>query len=336
MLQAFLYAPAVYLVYFFTSAAALKKRVAHLAVATAVLLAVSASWCLVVDLTPAGARPYVGSSDTNSAFELALGYTGLARIFGARADLSDGLSGLVSSAGGGPGGIDEGGAPGLLPVQCAAGGAGRWLLVPRLSGYSCSFKGRRSRKNDKKSGLAALLLLAGLFVTMTAYFSISRFFHRYYLIMLAPCLAALAAVAVWEGIRMFACDKVTGKNKSRNLLLPSGIVLTAAVQIYFLTRYYAAYSRPLVWIIGIGAGLSAAGFILLKALGKENRRLAAAAAAIGILGLLAAPAYWAYAPIQYGSSASLPYAGPGDVTRQLPARRAGRHVPAGSRRQFPG
>jgi 4-amino-4-deoxy-L-arabinose transferase-like glycosyltransferase len=232
-----------------------------------------------VALTPAGARPYVGSSDTNSAFELALGYNGLARIFGARADLSDGLSGLVSSAGGGPGGIDEGGAPGLLRLfNAQLAGQISWLLVPAAIGiFVLVLKAVAAGKNDKKAAWRQLLLWAGLFVTMTAYFSISRFFHRYYLIMLAPCLAALAAVAVWEGIRMFACDKVTGKNKSRNLLLPSGIVLTAAVQIYILTRYYAAYSRPLVWIIGIGAGLSAAGFILLKALGKENRRLAAAA-----------------------------------------------------------
>src|SRR5207249_313180 len=57
-----------------------RARVWRLALATAALLVVSLSWSAVVDLTPASARPFVGSSGSNSALSLALGYNGLGRL----------------------------------------------------------------------------------------------------------------------------------------------------------------------------------------------------------------------------------------------------------------
>ncbi|MGD9894157.1 MAG: hypothetical protein AB7R89_26025 [Dehalococcoidia bacterium] len=42
----------------------------------------SLSWAVAVDLTPASARPYIGSSDSNSAIDLILGYNGLDRLLG--------------------------------------------------------------------------------------------------------------------------------------------------------------------------------------------------------------------------------------------------------------
>jgi 4-amino-4-deoxy-L-arabinose transferase-like glycosyltransferase len=82
MLQAFLPLPAFYALYFLGSANGWGKKIAHLVVTTVVLLVVSLSWIIVVDLTPADQRPYVGSSDTNSALELAIGYNGLQRLLG--------------------------------------------------------------------------------------------------------------------------------------------------------------------------------------------------------------------------------------------------------------
>jgi 4-amino-4-deoxy-L-arabinose transferase-like glycosyltransferase len=79
--------------------------------ATVVLLGVSLSWAAAVDLTPAGARPYVGSSGTNSELNLALGYNGLQRLTGAlfghaaRAVTRAGAAANTASApGGGMGG----------------------------------------------------------------------------------------------------------------------------------------------------------------------------------------------------------------------------------------
>src|SRR4051794_12873114 len=55
------------------------KRIGHLAVAGVLLLAISLSWALAVDLTPASLRPYVGSSQDNSEISLSLGYNGISR-----------------------------------------------------------------------------------------------------------------------------------------------------------------------------------------------------------------------------------------------------------------
>lgn len=81
-LEAFLILPALYAVYFFASTRKWKTRIWHLAVATLVLVVVSLSWSIIVDLTPASERPYVDNSTTNSELELALGYNGIQRIIG--------------------------------------------------------------------------------------------------------------------------------------------------------------------------------------------------------------------------------------------------------------
>jgi 4-amino-4-deoxy-L-arabinose transferase-like glycosyltransferase len=82
MLQAFLPLPAFYTLYFFSATGGWRRKILHLGLATIVLLAVSLSWIIVVDLVPADQRPYVGSSQTNSALELAIGYNGLQRLLG--------------------------------------------------------------------------------------------------------------------------------------------------------------------------------------------------------------------------------------------------------------
>lgn len=94
MLQAYMIVPAIYITYLLTSAVTFKKRLLHLTIGTAVLLAVSLSWALIVDAVPASNRPYVDSSTNNSVMELIVGHNGLERL-----SLSSN-----SSNGGGPGG----------------------------------------------------------------------------------------------------------------------------------------------------------------------------------------------------------------------------------------
>jgi 4-amino-4-deoxy-L-arabinose transferase-like glycosyltransferase len=80
MLQAYLVVPAFALLWLVGTSLPWRKRLLHLLVAGGVLLAVSLAWVVTVDLTPASARPYVGSSGTNSALSLTLGYNGLSRL----------------------------------------------------------------------------------------------------------------------------------------------------------------------------------------------------------------------------------------------------------------
>ncbi|HLI71582.1 MAG TPA: glycosyltransferase family 39 protein [Ktedonobacteraceae bacterium] len=82
MLEAYLVVPAFGLLYLLAAPRTLWMRIGQLAVAALVMLAISLSWALTVDLTPASQRPYVGSSQNNSEISLAIGYNGTQRLLG--------------------------------------------------------------------------------------------------------------------------------------------------------------------------------------------------------------------------------------------------------------
>jgi 4-amino-4-deoxy-L-arabinose transferase-like glycosyltransferase len=134
MLQALMPLPAFYALYFFGAPHKWWKRIAHLAAASALLVVVSLSWAVVVDLTPAEERPYVGSSETNSMLELILGHNGIRRLTSSAIVGSDGPPGGASPSDGPripppqgdgfdgafPRGAPDGGYPGQFPDNPAS------------------------------------------------------------------------------------------------------------------------------------------------------------------------------------------------------------------------
>ncbi len=113
MLQAYLPVPAFYALYFLGSPERLWRKAINLALMTIVLLAVSLSWAIVVDLTPEDQRPYVGSSSDNSELNLITGYNGLNRLIGmgpmGRGNFLSALFGGNQST------VARAGAPGQMP-----------------------------------------------------------------------------------------------------------------------------------------------------------------------------------------------------------------------------
>jgi len=82
MLQAFLIVPVVTAVYLFFGRPRLGRRIVQLLAAAVTLVISSGWWVALVELWPAGSRPYIGGSQTNSVLELILGYNGLGRVDG--------------------------------------------------------------------------------------------------------------------------------------------------------------------------------------------------------------------------------------------------------------
>ncbi|MCB0119348.1 MAG: glycosyltransferase family 39 protein [Anaerolineales bacterium] len=80
MLQAFLPLPAFYALYFFGSKEGWLRKLINLGIATVLLVAVSLSWAIAVDLTPADNRPYIGSSEDNTVMGLIFGHNGISRL----------------------------------------------------------------------------------------------------------------------------------------------------------------------------------------------------------------------------------------------------------------
>ncbi len=82
MLQAFLPLPAFYALYFLGARTTWWKKIIAASISGIILLVVSLSWAVIVDLTPADQRPYIGSSENNTVMELIIGHNGWSRLFG--------------------------------------------------------------------------------------------------------------------------------------------------------------------------------------------------------------------------------------------------------------
>jgi 4-amino-4-deoxy-L-arabinose transferase-like glycosyltransferase len=81
MIQAFIVVPAVFVICILgIREAPWKKQVFHLGLALVVLLAVSLSWAVAVDMIPADERPYIGGSGDNTVLGLIINYNGLHRL----------------------------------------------------------------------------------------------------------------------------------------------------------------------------------------------------------------------------------------------------------------
>ncbi|UUZ80706.1 glycosyltransferase family 39 protein [Paenibacillus sp. P26] len=82
MMEAFMALPAFYLIYLLAPKPGWKQKLKHLGAATVILAVVSLSWTVIVDSVPTDARPYIGSTKTNSVMELALQHNALERLEG--------------------------------------------------------------------------------------------------------------------------------------------------------------------------------------------------------------------------------------------------------------
>jgi 4-amino-4-deoxy-L-arabinose transferase-like glycosyltransferase len=81
-LAAYLVVPGLALGYVTCAPGPLARRLGKLVAAGVVLVAVSASWSLVLELTPASQRPFVGGSTNNTEHNLTFDYNGLGRVEG--------------------------------------------------------------------------------------------------------------------------------------------------------------------------------------------------------------------------------------------------------------
>src|SRR5664280_2147911 len=111
MMQGLLLLPAFALAYLVAGRSGLWSRIWHLLAAGAAVVVSGGWYVLLVALWPADSRPYIGGSQTNSLWELAIGYNGLSRIFGNSGGGGTGGAGgggAGAAGGGGPGGIGGG------------------------------------------------------------------------------------------------------------------------------------------------------------------------------------------------------------------------------------
>lgn len=318
MLEAYLAVPAFGLVYLVGAHIALPKRLAHLAVAGVVMLAISLSWAVAVDMTPASQRPYVGSSTANSEIQLAFGYNGVQRLTGnlfrrsgaatPRATSTPTPAASTSAAAQAAARgftIGESGNPSPLRLfGTALGGQISWLIPFALLGAVAAIVRRRERRLFPLDTTDRAIVLFGMWlITEAAFFSVAGFFHAYYMVTMAPAIAALVgigAVVMWRQYHASGW---------RGFFLPIAVLATAGTQAAMLVPY-AAWSRWLTPIIVVGS-LAAVLVLVLHRLGTNKRASAlAGAAALAAIALLVAPTAWVVDTIASTRGGGVPQAGP--------------------------
>ncbi len=326
MLQAFLVVPAFLLIYFLGKSKFLRK-LWHSAVAICVLLAVSLSWALIVDSIPASGRPYIGGSSTNSVMELALGYNGLTRLSGQQMGTPGSFqsSQMPQNGGGpqqlnngvgmepemqnsgrlnrnGPGGESESGERGALRLFSAQlSGLVSWFLLPAagmavLAVFSLAYWIYRRRRTgfpteEQRQKLIHIVFWSAWLVPMAVFFSIGGFIHRYYVAMLCPSIAALAAIAA----------VLLWKSRQRRWLLPLCFLAVLAIQ--YIIVVWTAWTWLLLPMLVCGA----AAIILIQ---WKHKVLQTMAAVLMAVALFIAPAAWSLTPVLNKVNANIPDAGP--------------------------
>lgn len=306
MLAAFLPVPAFFLLYLLVARHGWLKKMLHLTLAGIVLLAVSLSWALAVDLTPPENRPYIGGSRENSVLELALGYNGLTRLLGVthsaapcapgggqvQPPLSPKSSVPPLPPGNPPGSSlpqpaappafqNEVGTPGVLRLfTIPLGREAGWLLPLSLLGLVLLVVSQRLHL-PLSPAHRIVVLWGGWLLTAGIFFSVAGFFHAYYLALLAPPASALLGAGAWRAWELIRCR-----------LAASAVLLALLGSLMIL--YQFSIAQPYTddfWFLFLALALVMAGVSLGFAAPRRSWMLPAAA--LLVLGAIwIAPLIW--------------------------------------------
>ena len=284
MLQAFLVLPAFAAAYLVAGHQRMGRRIVDLLAAAAACV-LSAGWyLLLVELWPAGARPYIGGSQHDSIVELALGYNGLGRLSG---DEPGGLGNLNFDVGWG---------------RLFGSGMGldvAWLLPAAMICLVAGFViTRRAPRTDPSR--AALILWGGWLAVTAVVFSFAKgIVHPYYTVALAPAIGAsigIGATMLWRK-----------RSDLRAATALSGMVLVTTILAAVLLSRESDWMPWLQATVAVG-GVGAAALLLIA--GRLPRPVARSAAALAVAACLAAPAAYSVATASSAHSGAIPSVGP--------------------------
>jgi 4-amino-4-deoxy-L-arabinose transferase-like glycosyltransferase len=293
-LQAFVVVPAFVLVLLVAAPGSWRRRAWQLGVAAAATLVASGWWVAIVELIPAGSRPYIGGSTTNSVLDLVFGYNGLGRIFGQGGGLRFGT---------GFGAPGFGGTTGLFRLFNAEwGGQVSWLIPLALAGtVVCLWARRRGPRTS--AALAGGLLWGGWLVLHVVVFSFAEgIIHPYYSVILAPAIGVLVGAGCVTWWRNRADSPVAA------IVFAAGVVATggwAAVLLGGSPEFVPALGLALPAATGIAGAL-----ILAASALPARRRVGLAALGVALVTVLAGPTAYAVESATTAYGGGDPSAGP--------------------------
>lgn len=342
MLQAFLPLPAFYALYFFGAKYNLWKKFLHLAAATALLLVVSFSWAIIVDLTPAANRPYVDSTSHNSALELIFGHNGIERLINSHSGAAPGGPGVPqghlpqppaeqgfppgmpprfangqgfpppsTGINGGPGPMDNGQPGGQGSMDFGTPGSLRLFTAPLVGEASWLLPFVLGGlivlaivlwKRPFGAQHLSFILWAGWLIPEAVYFTYSRGLMHAYYLIMVG-----APIAALAAMTLWGLWQVIQKQWIQGLglafLLAGG---TLVFEMYTLLGK-TTFDLPAVVVAGVLLGTA----LLLAVAGRQRVRFATAALGLLLAAMLVAPGIWSVLTTFNSSpNSGLPYAGP--------------------------
>ncbi|MDV3428045.1 MAG: glycosyltransferase family 39 protein [Bacillota bacterium] len=179
-----------------------------------------------------------------------------------------------------------------------------WLFPLSIFGFIASAIREKLKPPFSDKRKLGLIMWIMWLLPEFIYFSFTKgLFHPYYLTMLAPPIAALAGIGI---ISMWEMYK-EGGNKS--YILPAALIINGGVELLILSYYYSTsdITKILMIITTILCLISSVLLILLKL--KDNIKLKKKILALGLIGILAAPAVWSGTTMFYTMSGTFPSAG---------------------------
>ena len=286
-LQAFLVLPVLAAVYLWAAPPRLATRVWHCLAALAAVLVSAGWWVAIVQLVPAGMRPYVGGSQTNSFLELTFGYNGLGRLTGQE-------TGSVS------GGVARWGDTGILRLFSGdVAGQASWLLPAATVSFVVALVLLRRLPRTSATRATVLLLGGSLLVTTLAFSFMAGIFHAYYTVALAPPLAGMTAIGA--GMLWSRRDRLWSR------LLMAGLVLGTAALAWGMLLLAASW-LPWLRVAILVLGLAGAALLVVPRAGRTRR---IATASVALAAVLAGPFAYTLQAVSVGHTGSIVTAGPG-------------------------
>jgi 4-amino-4-deoxy-L-arabinose transferase-like glycosyltransferase len=315
MLQAFLVVPGFALAYLWAGPPRLRQRIGQLLLSGLGIIVGAGWWILIAELVPAADRPYFGGSTNNNILQLAIGYNGLGRLDGSE-------TGSIGGGGGG-GGSAFGGSTGITRLFASEfGGQISWLLPAALIALAAMvWVSRRAIRTDRTRA-AALLWGGWLIVTGLTFSYMSGIIHPYYMVALAPAIAALVGIGAVALFRQAPWDRALGW--LGRLSVSAAVAVTAGWAFVLLDRT-PSWLPWLRWAIVVAGALAVLGILArpwlagpggLGRVGRVGRTrtgrlgLAGVPVVLALVAGLAGPAAYAAETVATTHTGSIPTAGP--------------------------
>ena len=322
MLQGLMVLPAMVIVYLAFAKPPIVTRFLHLMFAGVITTVSTLWWSVLVWLTPSGNRPWVGSTNDNSIWSLIFGYNGFGRLLGSHGGGGGGtppnstgmamaspgeMGGGAPSGGHGPGGTGFGGQTGVFRIFNNDFGPNiAWLLILALASGGLLLWILRKTPRTNRGRAAVIFWILWLIIHIVIFSMTSGVIHPYYVVVMAPAVAALVGIGVpflWGAYI---------RRKSYAWILPMLVGVTAAIVIIILS--YAGTMTWLMWTVGI---LGAIGMIgLLVNLYTPKRWLQNLAIITSVAACMTAPVVYTLSTVNVTHTGSIPTAGPSSTAMQ--------------------